>query len=46
MAQNSPESEREAMAQRVASDPRLQSLMKAMGFAKQTIVEEHFQGKF
>ena len=46
MAQNSPESEREAMAQRVASDPRLQSSMKVMGFAKQTIVEEHFQGKF
>jgi len=46
MAQNSPESEREAMAQRVASDPRLQSSMRVMGFAKQTIVEEHFQGKF
>src|SRR6476619_6772830 len=41
-----PESEREAMAQRVASDPRLQSSMKVMGFAKQTIVEEHFQGEF
>jgi len=34
------------MAERVASDPRLQSVMKVMGFAKQTINEEHFQGRF
>jgi hypothetical protein len=46
MAQNPPESEREAMAQRIAADPRFQSVMKVMEFAKQTIVEEHFQGRF
>ena len=45
-AQNPSEAEREAMSERVASDPRLQSVMKVMGFAKQAIVEEHFQGKF
>ncbi len=45
-AQNPPESERAAMAERVASDSRLQSVMKVMGFAKQTINEEHFQGRF
>jgi hypothetical protein len=45
-AQNPPESERAAMGERVASDPRLQSVMQVMGFAKQTINEEHFQGRF
>src|SRR6476660_746873 len=45
-AQNPPESERAAMSERVASDPRLQSVMKVMGFAKQTINEEHFQCRF
>jgi hypothetical protein len=45
-AQNPPEEERAAMGQRIASDPRLQSVMQVMGFAKQTINEEHFQGKF
>ena len=45
-AQNPPESERAAMGERMAADPRLQSVMKVMGFAKQTINEEHFQGKF
>jgi hypothetical protein len=45
-AQNPPESEREAMSKRVAADPRLQSVMKVMGFAKQTINEGHFQGRF
>jgi hypothetical protein len=45
-AQNPPEEEREAMAERIASDPRLQSVMQVMGFAKQIIVEDHFQGRF
>ncbi len=45
-AQNPPESERAAMGERMAADPRLQSVMKVMGFAKQTITEDHFQGKF
>jgi hypothetical protein len=45
-AQNPPESERIAMGQRIASNPRLQLVMQVMGLAKQTINEEHFQGKF
>ena len=45
-AQNPPEEERAAMGQRIASNPRLQSVMQVMGLAKQTINEEHFQGKF
>ncbi len=45
-AQNPPEEERAAMGQRIASDPRLQSVMQVMGFAKQTITEDHFLGKF
>src|SRR3954447_3197437 len=45
-AQNPSEEQGMEMAERVASDPRLQSVMKVMGFAKQTINEGHFQGKF
>lgn len=45
-AQNPTESERAAMGERVAADPRLRSVMQVMGFAKQTITEDHFQGKF
>ena len=45
-SQNPPESERIAMGERIASSPRLQSVMQVMGLAKQTINEEHFQGKF
>jgi len=45
-AQNPPEEQRMEMAERVASDPRLQAVLKVMGFAKQTINEGHFQGKF
>jgi hypothetical protein len=45
-AQNPPESERIAMGERIGSDPRLQSVMKVLEFAKQTINEGHFQGKF
>lgn len=44
--QNPPPEQMAAMGARVASSPRLQSVMKVMGFAKQTINEEHFQGKF
>ena len=45
-SQNPPESEKAAMGERIASNPRLQSVMQVMGFAKQTINEEHFQGRF
>ena len=45
-AQNPPESERAAMGEKMAGDPRLQSVMKVMGFAKQAITEDHFQGRF
>jgi len=45
-SQNPPESEKIAMGERIASSPRLQSVMQVMGFAKQTINEGHFQGKF
>ncbi len=45
-AQNPPEAEKAAMGERVAADPRLQTVMKVMGFAKQVMSEEHFQGKF
>ncbi len=45
-AQNPPEAERLAMGERIAADPRLQSVMKVMGFSKQAMTEDHFQGKF
>jgi hypothetical protein len=45
-SQNPPESERIAMGEKIAASPRLQSVMQVMGFAKQTINEGHFQGKF
>jgi hypothetical protein len=45
-AQNPPEAQAKEMEQKVASDPRLQSVMKVMGFAKKAIVEDHFQGRF
>ena len=34
------------MAERVAGDPRLQSVMKVMAFSKQAMSGDHFQGKF
>ena len=45
-AQNPPDAERAAMGERIAADPRLQTVMKVMGFSKQVMSEEHFQGKF
>ncbi len=45
-AQNPPDAERAAMGERIAADPRLQSVMKVMGFSKQAMTEDHFQGKF
>ncbi len=45
-AQNPPDAERAAMGERIAADPRLQSVMKVMGFSKQVMTEEHFQGRF
>ena len=46
LAQNPSEEERAAMAQRVQGDPRLQKVMQVMQFAKQAIMEDHFQGRF
>jgi len=46
MAQNPPESQKIEMGLKVASDPRLQSVMKCMEFAKEVIMEDHFQGRF
>ena len=34
------------MGERIAADPRLQTVMKVMGFSKQVMSEDHFQGKF
>ena len=45
-SQNPPESQKAEMAERVAASPRLQAVMKVMGLAKQTMNEEHFQGRF
>ncbi len=45
-AQNPPESEKAAMSERIAADPRLKSVMQVMGFSKQAMSEDHFQGKF
>src|SRR6185436_12352259 len=45
-AQNPSEEAKAAMAQKVAGDPRLQQVMKVMAFAKQAIVEDHFQNRF
>lgn len=44
--QNPPEEQKPEMMKKVASDPRLQSVMKVMGFAKQAMNEDHFQGRF
>ena len=44
--QNPPEAERLAMGERIAADPRLQTVMKVMKFSKQAMNEDHFQGKF
>ena len=45
-AQNPPEEEKKEMGQKMAADPRLQSVMKVMEFAKVVMMEEHFQGRF
>src|SRR5919112_1393841 len=45
-AQNPTEEQKAEMGKKVQSDPRLQSVMKVMQFAKHAITEEHFQGKF
>jgi len=42
-----PSAERKAeMEKKVAESPQLQKVMPVMGLAKQTITEEHFQGRF
>jgi len=45
-AQNPPESQRAAMGERLASDPRLRSVMQVMEFAKVHFMDGPFQGKF
>ena len=45
-AQNPPEAQRLEMSQKVASNPRLQTVMQCMEFAKTAIMEDHFQGRF
>jgi len=45
-AQNPPPEQQAAMAERVASDPRLQKVMKVMDFAKVAIIHDHFQDRF
>ncbi|HEV7330512.1 MAG TPA: sulfotransferase [Flavisolibacter sp.] len=45
-AQNPSEEQRLEMAQKVQESPRLQKVMKVMQFAKQAIMEDHFQGRF
>ena len=46
LAQNPTDEERVQMAQRIKEDPRLQSVMKVMQFAKEVLFEDHFRGKF
>lgn len=45
-AQNPPEEQKIEMGKKVAADPRLQSVMKVMQFAKEAMMEDHFQGRF
>ncbi len=45
-AHNPPEAQKAEMDKKVAADPHLQTVMTVMAFARQTINEEHFQGKF
>lgn len=45
-SQNPTESQKAEMGQKVQSDPQLQKVMKVMQFAKETITEEHFRGRF
>jgi len=45
-AQNPSEEQRMEIAQRMAADPRLKAVFQVLGFAKQTINEGHFRGKF
>ncbi len=45
-AQNPPDAERAAMGEKIAADARLQTVMNVMGFSRQVMSEDHFQGKF
>jgi hypothetical protein len=45
-AQNPSELERMEMQKKLAANPRLGSVMKCVQFAKEIIMEKHFQGKF
>jgi hypothetical protein len=45
-AQNPTEEQRLEMQVKVAANPRLLSVIKCVEFAKQTIMEEHFQNRF
>ena len=45
-AQNPSEEQKAEMGQKMQANPGLQTVMKVMQFAKATIMEEHFQGRF
>jgi len=45
-AQNPSESQKTEMSEKLLSNPRLQSVMKCLEFAKEVIMEDHFQGRF
>lgn len=45
-AQHPSELERMEMQKKLVANPRLQSVMKCVQFAKEIIMEKHFQGKF
>ena len=45
-AQNPPEAQRIEMSEKVAANPRLQTVMQCMELAKAVIMEDHFQGRF
>lgn len=44
--QNPPEDKKAEMEEKAAADPRLQAVAEVMAFAKQAILEDHFQGRF
>jgi hypothetical protein len=46
LAQNPSEEQKKEMGEKMKFNPRLQTVMKVMQFAKETIIEEHFQGRF
>lgn len=43
---NPSESQKSEMAKKLHNNPKLQSVMKCVGFVKEMIMDNHFQGKF